>query len=158
MRFLFKVFVTFICTFGLLVGSLPAAEPRMPEKKDRCPVCGMFVAPYPDWIATIVFKDDSQVYFDGCKDLFRYYFGLPEGQSKGTRSEIAEIYVTEYYSTQLVPAGEVFFVLGSDVYGPMGKELIPVANKELAKTFMRDHSGTQILQFKKITHEVLPAN
>ena len=70
MRFLLKVFVTFVCTFGLFVGSLPAAEPQMPEKKDRCPICGMFVAPYPDWIATIVFKDDSQVFFDGCKDLF----------------------------------------------------------------------------------------
>ena len=158
MRFLLKVIVIFACTFGLFVGSLAATEPKMPEKKDRCPVCGMFVAPYSDWIATIVFEDDSQVYFDGCKDLFRYYFDLPEGQNKGTRGDIAEIYVTEYYSTKLVPADEVFFVLGSDVYGPMGKELIPVADKNLAETFMRDHSGTQILKFKKITPEALPAN
>ena len=155
---LFIKTVLVVCLTGLSLGSAFSAEPKMPGKKDRCPVCGMFVAPYPDWVSTIVLKDGSQIFFDGCKDLFRYYFELPEGEGKGTLDEIAEIYVTEYYSTQLVPANSVFFVLGSDVYGPMGKELIPVADKELAETFMRDHSGTQILEFKKITPEVLPAN
>ncbi|MDX2479369.1 MAG: nitrous oxide reductase accessory protein NosL [Desulfuromusa sp.] len=158
MRFLLKILVTIVCLIGLFAGPLIAAEPKLPGKKDRCPVCGMFVSPYPDWIATILLKDDSQIFFDGCKDLLRYYFALPEGQDKETRGGIAEIYVTEYYSTKLVPAGDVFFVLGSDVYGPMGKELIPVANKELAETFMRDHSGTQILTFKQLTPDILPAN
>ena len=152
------IFAVGICVFGLLSGSVFATEPQPPGKKDRCPVCGMFVAPYPDWMTTIVLKDDSQIYFDGCKDLFRYYFALPEGENKGTRGEIAEIYVTDYYSTKLVPADKVFFVLGSDVYGPMGKELIPVADKELAETFMRDHSGTRVLTFKQITPDMLPAN
>ena len=158
MKLIFKIVVVGVCIIGLSASPVLSAEPKMPDKKDRCPVCGMFVAPYPDWIATIVHKDGHQFFFDGCKDLFRYYFDLPEGQNKGTRGEIAEIYVTEYYSTKLVPVSEVFFVLGSDVYGPMGKELIPVAGKELAETFMRDHAGTQILKFKKITPEVLPAN
>lgn len=158
MKRLLKIIVAVVCMVGL-AGSLAfSAQPKMPDKKDRCPVCGMFVAPYPDWIATIVLKDGNQLFFDGCKDLFHYYFKLPAGQGKGARDEIAEIYVTEYYSTQLVPVDDVFFVLGSDVYGPMGKELIPVANKELAESFMRDHSGTQILPFKKITPEILPAN
>lgn len=158
MKFFAKFCVIVVCTFYLLVGSALAAEPKMPGKKDRCPVCGMFVAPYPDWIATIVLNDGHQIYFDGCKDLFRYYFELPEGEGKGSLGEITEIYVTEYYTTQLVPAKEVFFVLGSDVYGPMGKELIPVAGKDLAESFMRDHSGTQILPFDKITPDILPAN
>jgi len=158
MKFIARFCVVAICTFCLLVGSAFAGEPKLPGKKDRCPVCGMFVAPYPDWIATIVLNDGRQIYFDGCKDLFRYYFELPEGDRKGTRGEIAEIYVTEYYTTQLVPAKGVFYVLGSDVYGPMGKELIPVAGKNLAETFMRDHSGTQVLPFEKITPAILPAN
>lgn len=158
MRFSFRTLVLVVCLIGLFAGLVLAIEPNLPGKKDRCPVCGMFVAPYPDWIATIVLKDDSQIFFDGCKDLFRYYFDLPEGENKGTRGEIAEIYVTDYYSTKLVPAADVFFVLGSDVYGPMGKELIPVADKELAETFMRDHSGTRVLLFKQITPDVLPVD
>jgi len=158
MKIILKTIVAVICIVGLSSSPALSAQPKMPDKKDRCPVCGMFVAPYPDWITTIVQKDDSQIFFDGCKDLFRYYFALPVGPGQGSRDDIAAIYVTEYYSTQLMPVDEVFFVLGSDVYGPMGKELIPVANKELAESFMRDHSGTQILPFEKITLEILPAN
>ena len=158
MKITLKTLVAVACIVGLSGSLALSAQPKMPDKKDRCPVCGMFVAPYPDWIATIVLKDDSQLFFDGCKDLFRYYFELPVGPGQGTREDVAEIYVTEYYSTQLQPINEVLFVLGSDVYGPMGKELIPVTNKELAESFMRDHSGTLVLPFEKITPEILPAN
>ncbi|WP_321366116.1 nitrous oxide reductase accessory protein NosL [uncultured Desulfuromusa sp.] len=156
-RLLGKIVIV-ACFVGLFSGTAFSVEPRMPDKKDRCPVCGMFVAPYPDWIATIVLKDDRQIFFDGCKDLFRYYFALPEGEEKGTRGEIAEIYVTEYYTTRLIPADEVFFILGSDVYGPMGKELIPVAGKTTAETFMRDHSGSLVLTFEQVTPDLLPVN
>ncbi|MCW8893616.1 MAG: nitrous oxide reductase accessory protein NosL [Deltaproteobacteria bacterium] len=135
-----------------------AFEPQLPGKKDRCPVCGMFVAPYPDWIATIVFKDEKQLFFDGCKDLFRYYFKLSSESGTDRRGRIEEIYVTDYYSTRLVPIADVFFVLGSDVYGPMGKELIPIVGQELAETFMRDHSGTGMFRFENITPELLPAD
>lgn len=150
-----------ISTVILLLLLLPlqsfAFEPLLPGKKDRCPVCGMFVAPYTDWIATIVFKDDSQVFFDGCKDLFRYYFKLPE-HGKISREAIAEIYVTDYYSTRLVPAKDALFILGSDVYGPMGKELIPLVGQEFAETFLQDHAGTGLFHFEEITPELLPAD
>ena len=43
-----------------------------PGPRDVCPVCGMFVAPYRYWIATILFRDGQAVHFDGAKDLFKY--------------------------------------------------------------------------------------
>jgi len=33
-------------------------------KKDRCPVCGMFVHPYQKWITQIQFKDGSHHSFN----------------------------------------------------------------------------------------------
>ena len=149
----------FIVLFVLSLAAGPAlaAEPAAPGKKDRCPVCGMFVAPYSDWIATITFQDGSQLFFDGCKDLFRFYFAMPAEGNKQSRTEIDAIYITEYYSTRLMKAEEVFFVLGSDVYGPMGKELVPVAGKESAETFKRDHQGTEILSFDQVKPDKLPA-
>jgi copper chaperone NosL len=149
-----------ICTFVLsfAVGPALAAEPAAPGKKDRCPVCGMFVAPYSDWMTTIVFQDGSQLFFDGCKDLFRYYFDLPLEDGRQSRKRIATIHITEYYSTRLMKADEVFFVLGSDIYGPMGKELVPVAGKETAMTFLRDHQGTEILSFDQVKPSHLPDN
>ena len=50
--------------------------PAKPSPKDKCPVCGMFVAKYPDFIATIKYRDGSWVFFDGAKDMFKYYFAI----------------------------------------------------------------------------------
>ncbi len=133
-----------------------AADVQMPGKKDRCPVCGMFVAPYPDWIATITFQTEPQLYFDGCKDMLRYYFKHVDRTERAL--DVTGIYVTDYYSTRLVPAKDAFFVVGSDVYGPMGKELIPVAGREQAEIFSRDHGGSGIYPFAEITPELLPVD
>ncbi len=141
-----------VCSFVLALAAGPAlaVEPAAPGKNDRCQVCGMFVAPFSDWIATIVFQNGTQLFFDGCKDFFRYYFDLPVEDGRQSRKRIASIHITEYYSTRLMKVDEVFFVLGSDVYGPMGKELIPVAGKETAMTFLRDHHGTEVLSFDQV--------
>ncbi len=42
------------------------------SKKERCPVCGMFVSPYPKWITQIQHKDGSHHSFDGVKCMMRY--------------------------------------------------------------------------------------
>ena len=45
--------------------------------------------------------------------------------------------------------------MGSDVYGPMGHELIPFFTKEDAAEFKKDHKGTRILVFEQITPAVI---
>jgi len=138
----------------LLSGAAIAAEPVKPGSRDRCPVCGMFVQPYPDWLATMSFGDDTHLFFDGPKDLMRYYFSMPDLR----RTQISDMYVTDYYTTELKPVAELFFVLGSDVYGPMGKELVPITGLETAQTFQRDHQGRQILKFDQLTPQSLPTD
>jgi len=151
-----KSIPVFLFILSLVAG--PAfAGPTAPTKKDRCPVCGMFVAPYTEWVATISFQDGSNLFFDGCKDLFRYYFDLPEKGDGLSRNQIESIWFTEYYSTRKMKAAEVFFVIGSDVMGPMGKELIPIAGEKAVKIFMRDHKGTEALTFDQIKPAKLPA-
>ena len=61
-------------------GAEPA--PGKPSKQDKCPVCGMFVSKYPDWIAEVVYKDGKTVFFDGPKDMFKYYFNLKKYDPK----------------------------------------------------------------------------
>ncbi|MBW2309310.1 MAG: nitrous oxide reductase accessory protein NosL [Deltaproteobacteria bacterium] len=125
--------------------------PRKPTKKDKCPVCGMFVYKYPDWVGEIIFKDDSVFFFDGAKDLFKYYFNLKKYNPKKIQADIDSMYVTEYYDLKLINARDAFYVIGSDVYGPMGNELIPFANEPDAREFMKDHKGKKILKFDSIT-------
>lgn len=126
------------------------AGPAKPGPKERCGVCGMYVAPYPNWVAQIVFKDGSRYFFDGPKDMFIFFFGLAKHKPGAKVEDIAEIYVTEYYSTQTMKIGEVFLVTGSDVQGPMGQELVPVAGREQAETFRRDHGGKKLMQFNGV--------
>jgi len=126
-----------------------------PSPKDKCPVCGMFVAKYPDFLTEILFKNGTYVFFDGTKDLFKYYFNLEKYDPSKTISQIDRIYVTEYYSLDLIDGYEAYYVIGSDIYGPMGKELIPLANEEDAKTFLADHMGKSILRFSEITQDLI---
>ncbi len=66
----------------LLLGLAPAwsGDLKFPEPgpKDTCPVCGMFVALYPDWVATVLYQDGHAHHFDGAKDLFKYLLDLPK--------------------------------------------------------------------------------
>ena len=71
-----------------------------PSPKDKCPVCGMFVAKYPDFVAEVSFKDGSYAVFDGAKDMFKYYFNLKKYAPAKRVDDIASIYVTDYYSLE----------------------------------------------------------
>lgn len=130
-----------------LASPVVAAEPQAPGKGDRCPTCGMFVAGYPNWVSSMVFKDGSRVFFDGPKDMFRYFFDIGKYRPGGTPDDIEVIFVTEYYSMRGMAATEVYFVSGSDVLGPMGKEMVPIAGLEQARGFMRDHGGAKLMHF-----------
>ena len=134
-----------------------AAEkaPPAPSAKDKCPVCGMFVAPYPNWVGGIVYKDGARLYFDGPKDLFTYYFAPEKYGSGRKRADIADIHVTDYYSVSAIDGRKAFYVIGSDVRGPMGKELVPFAKKADADGFLKDHHGRKVLSFDEITRATL---
>ncbi len=121
----------------------------------RCSVCGMFVAKYPNWLTKIHYDDLKKVrFFDGVKDMMVLYFN-PEQYNGQPREKIKEIQVKDYYSLQWLSAKEVLYVIGSDVYGPMGHELIPFSTRDGAENFMKDHHGKEILTFDKITPELI---
>jgi nitrous oxide reductase accessory protein NosL len=123
------------------------AAPRRPAAGEKCPVCGMFVAKYPDWVAGVAFKDRSAAWFDGAKDLFKFLL-KPERYAPSRRAaDVARVWVTDYYGLAPVDAREAWFVIGSDVYGPMGTELIPFAREADAREFQADHRGTGLLRF-----------
>ncbi|MGQ9656128.1 MAG: nitrous oxide reductase accessory protein NosL, partial [Thermodesulfobacteriota bacterium] len=86
---------------------------------------------------------------------FKYYLDLKRYEPKRQGSDIQAIYVTEYYSLEPIEAQRAFFVTGSDVYGPMGKELIPLARESDAKQFMKDHGGKRLLRFDEVTVKLL---
>ena len=131
------------------------SNPAIPDAQDRCPVCGMFVAKYPNWLAQISFQDNKIVFFDGVKDLMKYYFKISKYHKNRSHSDIKGIFVTDYYSTEPIAVTGAYFVIGSDVYGPMGKEFIPHKTRGMAEEFLKDHYGSRILLFNEIKQDVL---
>jgi len=145
----------------LLAGIAPRSfaqevEVPAPSPTNVCPVCGMFVTKYPQWVATLVYKDGTAVHFDGVKDLFKYLFDLPKYAPDRSSEAIATIAVTEYYGLTHIDAHQAWFVVGSDVLGPMGHELVPLMTAADAEEFKEDHAGTAILRFDDVTPEIIP--
>ncbi len=123
------------------------------SKKDKCPVCGMFVYKYPKWIAQIVYKDKNRLSFDGVKDMMKFYFNRTKyGKYETlTKKNISQILVRDYYSQKVIDGKSAYFVIGSDIKGPMGDELIPFKDESSAKSFLKDHNGKKIVKFSEIS-------
>ena len=142
----------------LVVSGTAYGEPlHEVDQNEKCPVCGMFVASYEQWLSQIIRGGDAQpLVFDGVKDMMVFYFS-PEDYGGASREAIRGIFVKDYYSLKSLPGKEAFYVVGSDVYGPMGHELIPFTTEEDARTFMMDHRGKRLLRFWEVTPEVIGA-
>jgi nitrous oxide reductase accessory protein NosL len=135
-----------------------APEPIIPKPgpHDLCPVCGMVVAKYPNWAATVVWRDGHSHHFDGAKDMFKFLLDLPRYAPRHRREDIAAVAVTDYYDLKRIDGRQAFYVIGSDVLGPMGHDLVPLANRADAEEFIRDHKGRRILSFDEVKTD-LPA-
>lgn len=150
--------LTFFLALLCLGASLACAAGPKPVKagpKDKCPVCGMFVAKYADFAAQIQFRDGATVHFDGTKDMFKYYLNLSRYAPGKKVTDIGAVLVSNYYDLAMVDGAKAYYVAGSDVYGPMGRELIPFAKESEAKEFMNDHKGKSILRFQQVTPAVV---
>ena len=140
-----------------LVPAVSADEKAPPSAgaKEKCPVCGMFVAGYPDFLSAIRFKDGTHAWFDGPKDMFPYSHDMERYGAAKRREDVKAVFVKDYYSLEFIDGRTAFYVTGSDVYGPMGKELIAFGREQDARQFMKDHKGKTLLRFGEITPRIL---
>lgn len=141
----------------LAAPAAPGEDPPKPGPRDKCPVCGMFVAKYPDWVAHAELADGTRLVFDGAKDLFKFLLEPGRYLPSRTRAAVKQVTVTDYYALAPVRAESAVYVAGSDVLGPMGRELVPFAKVADAEEFLKDHRGTRILAFDEVSLELVRA-
>lgn len=146
------IFVVLLTPVPAFTAEKPAIAP---SSRDKCAVCGMFVSKYPAWSARVVFKDSTYAWFDGPKDLFTYLFDLKKHNPGQSQSTVSAVMVKDYYTLKAVDGRKAFYVIGSDVYGPMGHELVPFEKMTDAQGFLNDHKGKKILRYGEITPAVL---
>ncbi len=136
-------------------GGHAQAKPIQVPEKAKCPVCGMFVAKYPNWVGEIETTGGKHYYFDGVKDMMKFFFDPERYHVKLAAGEMAAIRVSDYYDLGPIDAHQAWYVIGSNVYGPMGNELIPFRTKEEAEVFSKDHFGESIVNFEKINVDLV---
>jgi nitrous oxide reductase accessory protein NosL len=113
----------------------------------------MFVAKYPDWMAQVKLDNGAVKIFDGVKDMLAFHFN-PASFGVSGRS-VKEIWVKDYYTLAWLDGRSAWYVMGSDVHGPMGHEFIPFASAAAAENFRKDHKGTRVVPFAEITEPLV---
>ncbi len=130
----------------------------------KCPVCGMVIGgtdgqgasvTYKEGrvagfhgVAAAVFKDGHVVGFEGARCLF-IYNSVPQNYNVDVKN-IARQFVTDFTTKKVVDLSEAFLVLGSNVKGPMGYELIPFSSKQEAAKFAAENHGKWIVQLHEV--------
>lgn len=143
------VFFACCISFSFMAQPLLAQPVKEVSPQERCSVCGMFVAKYSDWITQARLSDNTVKYFDGVKDMMAFYFDPSSFGASGQK--LLEIWVKDYYTLTWLDGRKAWYVVGSDVYGPMGHEFIPFNSAAAAENFRQDHKGTKVMRFDEIS-------
>ncbi|GAB4403218.1 MAG: hypothetical protein OHK0053_27830 [Microscillaceae bacterium] len=127
-----------------------ASNPAKGEEENYdCRHCGMPSDEFPEWQASLVSKGKTYWFCSPrCMFLFRQ-------NPKSGLTEVSRIVVTDYYERKKIEAQKAYFVMGGDVPGPMGPDLVPHATRAAAEDFMKEHQGIEILTFAQITPKLL---
>jgi nitrous oxide reductase accessory protein NosL len=125
-----------------------AAAPAACKKEERCMNCGMKIDRASAWRAELVAADGSVAQFDSPRCALTAWRG---GKVQGKT-----LRVQEYYDRRFRDAAELRFVIGGDVSGPMGPDLVPVDPSRALK-FIQDHGADRAVALGEITPDVLAA-
>lgn len=119
-----------------------------------CGKCGMYPAQYLRWHSQIIFMDGTMTPFDGCKCMFNFLFAMDKFDQKHSREEVAVAWVKDFDNGAWINAVDANFVVGSNMMGPMGKELIPFSEQAAAMKFQQEQGGI-LMKYAEITPDVL---
>jgi nitrous oxide reductase accessory protein NosL len=133
----------------------PQSQLDAVARSAACAVCGEAVVESPAWIAQVVFEDGSSAFFDGPRDLFEYMLSRSRYLPAKYRLRIDAVFVTDYAAGELIDAKSAYFVNGSAVYGPRGRQLVPLSSLEAAEALAGNSSGSRIIRYGEITPAVL---
>jgi len=126
---------------------------EIPENA-TCGKCGMYPARYPRWQSQIIFNDDTMTPFDGCKCMFNFIFAMDKFDQKHSPNDIAVAWVKDFNTGKWLNAEDASYVVGSNMMGPMGKELIPFADQAVAMKFQEEQGGI-MMKYEDINPEVM---
>ena len=128
---------------------------KEPTEKDSCTVCGMYPAEYPKHNCQILAGDDSTLHFCSTQCMVNFNADPAKYVKEPVKTKMA--WVTLYSDGMYESAYGAYYVVGSHVVGPMGREAIPFKFKKNAEEFVKDNGG-EIVGFQELTPELVMGN
>ena len=117
------------------------------EHSYDCIHCGMPTQEFPKWQSRILTNvGEKRTCSPRCM-----FIAVLEKDVK----DVQNIWVKEYYEQKEIDARQAFYVIGSDILGPMGKGLVPFKTKDDAQEFLQDHQGKKILKFREVSLKII---
>jgi copper chaperone NosL len=161
-------FVSALATLSMAAELMELPNGSKLDLTQKCPVCEMVIGgkdarsvtwTYEDGrvvgfggVAAAVFADGHVVGFEGARCLF-IYNSVPQKYDVDVRN-IKYQFVTDFVSKKMIALPKAFLVLGSNVKGPMGYDLIPFTAKEEAAKFAAENDGKWIVQLHEVGRTV----
>lgn len=116
------------------------------KKVARCKHCGMKIDPKSAWRTELVGDDGAVTEFDTPRCALTSW--------RQGKTIAKSIRVQEYYDRQWRDGSEVRFVIGGDVVGPMGPDIVAVDPSRASK-FIQDHGADRALLLGEVTPQIL---
>jgi copper chaperone NosL len=117
-----------------------------------CVVCNMKVAKYPEHDCQILLADNSSIHFCSTQCLINYVADPGQYVDKPAASEM--IWVKVFPSGDYENAIGLYYVVGSKLFGPMGREAIPFRSKQAAEALVSEEDG-KIVRFEELTPQMV---
>ena len=81
----------------------------------------------------------------------------PQTHLNAEKGALKNAVATDFLTGDHIDAEDAFWIVGSDVVGPMGPMPVPLKNQASVEAFKKRHGGTQVFQLKEMTLEKLKA-
>lgn len=119
-------------------------------KQELCPIKGVSIEKYKDWLGYVEFDDGHIVAVSSPKYTFSYYF-LEEKSNKKMKA----IYLTDYKTKKIIDAKSAFYVFGSNLMSIGGDDIIPFLKEEDSKNFFDKSNGKKIFRYERMTENFI---
>lgn len=116
--------------------------------QDKCPVCGMYAAKYPKNKCQIQSRDKTVYHFCSTQCMFEFLKNSNKYVNKDVQPFL--IWVVDFEGGQWIYGKSAYYVVGSSMAGPMGKEAFPFINLSSAGAFAKANKG-KVLRFYDVT-------
>jgi copper chaperone NosL len=121
---------------------------KEPTEKDSCTVCGMYPAKYPKHKCQIWAMNGSTLHF--CSTQCMVNFNAEPAKYVKEPSKTKMAWVTLFSDGMYESAFGAYYVVGTEIQGPMGKEAFPFKLKENAEDYVTANGG-KIVNFPELT-------